>query len=90
MNIYALEGFKVKVTPETLKNGYNYDSDLVKKNLEINKSYTVLRTHVHSSSTDVILKEFPEIKFNSVNFEDITDQPVELNCNHADWYKYNK
>ena len=69
MNIWALENHKVKVTKESQKNGREYDSDRVKVLCDLGLICTVDHTHVHQSSTDVYLKEFPETRFNSVNFD---------------------
>lgn len=90
MNIWALEGHKVKVTENTINCGYESDSDEVKANCELEKEYTVDYTVVHSSSTDVYLKEFPNISFNSVNFEDVKEQDEEMDKEHEDWARYNR
>lgn len=85
MNIWALKGHIVKVTEATVNNGYDFDSEKVKKNLEIEKHYTVKYTNVGQSSTQVVLQEFPDLKFNSVNFVSVTQQPEELNQAHPDY-----
>lgn len=41
--------------------------------LEDNKVYEVDRSEVHSSYTKIYLKEFPNMKFNSVHFEECGD-----------------
>ena len=71
MCIYAPKGHKLKVTEQTFNNGYDLDKELITKYLEINKEYTVNFTNIGQSHTDVILKEFPDIAFNSVNFIDV-------------------
>lgn len=71
MCIYAPEGHKVKVTEYTKNNGYQYDTDLVIKHLIVGQEYTVHHTIVDNTHTDVVLKEFPNIEFNSVNFVDV-------------------
>ena len=38
--------------------------------LEVGKTYTVVDVEVHSWHTEVELKEFPKIMFNSVCFEE--------------------
>ena len=68
MNIYAKTGHKVKCV--TLDAGYKSDQETAKKYLEIGKEYIVERTEVDSWHTDVWLQEFPDVKFNSVFFED--------------------
>lgn len=86
MNIYALKGHKVRCT--TLSAGYSYDQEVAKKHLEIGKEYTVESTHVGRWNTDVFLKEFPKVKFNSVFFEDVIEQSKEDNQKHPDYRKY--
>jgi len=71
MNIYSKKGDKIKVTINTKYNGYTYDKELVEKYLEIDKEYTVEKTIVDRYHTDVILQEFPNKMFNSVNFENV-------------------
>jgi hypothetical protein len=90
MNIWALEGHKVKVTNKTINSGYKHDSEQVKKLCEIDKIYTVEHTEVHSCSTFVCLKEFPGVLFNSVNFEDAVEQSEEDDMRHEDWWIYNR
>lgn len=69
MNIYAKENDKVICKTHSA----GYTNDVEKKHLEIGKQYTVERTIVHQSSTEVFLKEFPGISFNSVFFEDFKE-----------------
>ena len=89
MNIYALEGHKVKVTEDTMNNGNNCDKNKIKKLCELNKEYTINFTNVGSWSTAVYLKEFPGESFNSVNFEDVIEQSEEDDKLHDDWNYYN-
>lgn len=69
MDIHAKEGTKVifdKCSKSQMNFGNNDDPNkFLKKGIE----YTVLRTEVHSYHTKVFLKEFPELKVNSVCFE---------------------
>lgn len=67
MDIYSKEGTKVVYQYPT--NGYTYDQEMAAKYLELGQEYTVERTEVYQSSTDVFLKEFPGICFNSVMFK---------------------
>lgn len=76
MNIYANRGSSVLVTKETAHNGYDYHKEDVEKYLEIGKLYTVHKTIVHSSSTEVYLMEFPDKKWNSVNFISYVPKPT--------------
>ena len=85
MHIFALKGFKVVVTEFSAKNGFGYDSVQVGKFLEIGKEYTVEKTEVHSSSTNVWLQEFPDIIFNASNFEDVSEQSKSDDQKHPDW-----
>lgn len=73
MNIYAKEGDKVIVTKKSINNGYECDKAKAQYLLEVGGIYTVDHTEVHSSCTDVYLKEFMHTSFNSVNFEDYND-----------------
>lgn len=77
MNIYANRGSSVLVTKETAHNGYDHDKKDVEDNLQIGKLYTVHKTIVHSSSTEVYLMEFPDKKWNSVNFISYVPKPSE-------------
>lgn len=75
MNIYAKCGDTVLVTKETAHNGYDSDKEKVEQYLQIGKLYTISETDVHSSSTTVYLKEFPDLSWNSVNFIDYVPKP---------------
>jgi hypothetical protein len=68
MNIHAKPGAKVVFSNP--KAGYPSDQKLAKEHLEVGKTYTVSVTDVDQSRTNVYLKEFPEIAFNSVLFSD--------------------
>jgi hypothetical protein len=70
MNIHAEENDKVIVTEETINYGYTLDKEQAKKYLTIGQIYNVDYTVVGDWHTDVYLKEFPTISFNSVNFDD--------------------
>jgi hypothetical protein len=85
MNIFALENHKVIVTEETSKCGFQGDQEQVQKLLEIGKEYTIEKTIVSSSYTSVFLKEFPNIVFNSVMFEDVVSQTEENDAKHLDY-----
>ncbi len=84
MNIFALKGYRVKVTEKTANNGTSSDKEKVKELLEVDKVYTVDHTDVHASNTNVYLIEFPDVVFNSSSFEGITIQPRELTMYHKD------
>lgn len=60
-----------KVVCYTLKGGYEYDEEIAKKYLEIGREYTVEKIVVHNWSTEIWLKEIPNVMFNSVFFDDI-------------------
>jgi hypothetical protein len=92
MNIYAVEGHKVKVATNELReivNGYDYDKNKVKENLSVDKEYTVLYTIVDRSRTEVRLKEIPKVYFNSVSFIDAVDQSYDDDKTHQDYSTYN-
>lgn len=88
MNIYALKNHKVKCT--TLSAGYDYHKKIAETYLEIGKEYVVEKTIVDSFHTDVFLQEFPGIKFNSVFFEDVTQQSKESDLLHPDYKRFKK
>jgi len=86
MNIYALEGHKVRCA--TLIGGYEDHETTARKYLEIGKEYTVEATSVDSWHTDVWLQEFPNVKFNSVFFEDAIEQSEETDKQHPDYRRF--
>lgn len=61
--------FKVIVTDKTKNNGYNSDMEKVKEHLELYVPYTLVSMNVDRSSGTLTLVEFPDIEFNTVNFE---------------------
>jgi len=71
MDIYSKQGSKVMVTSSTVSNGYTSDSDRVRELCEIDKPYTINHTEVGRYMTDIYLEEFPNIRFNSVNFVNV-------------------
>lgn len=73
MDIYAEKGTKVRFLNY---NGRESDLEYAQKYLKPNAEYTVNHTIVSGWSTDVILEEFPGIKFNSVMFEDDTEREM--------------
>ncbi len=87
MNIYALKGHKVKAT--SLNQGYQYHIENAEKYLKLDQIYTVDRTEVASSKTEVYLQEFPDIPFNSTMFEDLVPQSTEDDKKHPDYYEFN-
>jgi len=88
MEIYAIKGHLVKVTEETKNYGHSSDVELIKEKIQIGKTYTVDHTNVFGFRTEVFLEEIPGVAFNSVNFVDVTSQPVELSKKHKDYSKY--
>lgn len=90
MDIYAPEGHRVKVVTATLGNGQEWQRKLVNKHLKLNKEYTIQRTHVSSSSTNVFLKEVEGIMFNSVNFVDVCILSESIKQEHPDWIRYQR
>lgn len=61
--------FKVIVTDNTKNNGYQGDKDRVAELLELNKPYVLKTMDVGRSYSTIELVDFPNIHFNSVNFE---------------------
>jgi len=74
MDIYAVEGYKVIVTAETIENGYSVHTKKAKKYLKIDGVYRVEYTKVDDWHTDVYLKEIPHIAFNSVHFKEYENE----------------
>lgn len=68
MNIYAKEFDKVKYLGT---GGYDHHKETADKYLIIGNIYEVDYTEVQNWHTDVILKGFDGVKFNSVMFEDV-------------------
>lgn len=66
MDIYSKPGTKVIFdSPEC---GWPHDQETAAKYLTVGGLYTIAETVVHSSSTEVYLKEIPGVQFNSVLF----------------------
>lgn len=86
MNIYAIKGHKVRCC--TLNGGYDSDKEKANKYLNVSEEYTIEKTVVDNWHTDVYLEEFPNVKFNSVFFEDVTNQSEELDKQHLDYFRY--
>lgn len=88
MNIYALKGFKVRITGFTggLHSG---DRETTQRHLEIGKEYTVERTKVHSWHTEYYFQEAPDIAFSAFICDDISTQSAEEDKKHPDYAKYN-
>jgi hypothetical protein len=74
MDIYAKPGTKVVFC--NLDWGYAGDQEWAKKHLFPGQIYTVDHTEVYNWSSDVILKEVPGVKFNTVLFEEIEEEAV--------------
>ncbi len=70
MSLDAERGDRITVTARTIKNGYSGDQQKAEKYLKIGKIYIVQDLEVHEFSSAVILKEFPTVSFNTVNFID--------------------
>lgn len=70
MNINAQEGDKVIITEDSIENGYEFDKHRTKNHLKIGDIYTIDYSIIHKWSTEVFIKEVPNVSFNSVNFED--------------------
>lgn len=70
MDIYAKPGSLVRfrsLNPESVSYAGTNDP---KWFLKLNEVYTVRYTVVYDWHTEVILEEYPELRFNSVHFED--------------------
>jgi len=53
--------------------GLDYDQSIAEERLTVGETYTVDYAIIHSWFTDVYLKEFPGVAFNSVMFADIEE-----------------
>ena len=71
MNIYALEGDRVRFSNENA--GTENDQFLAEHYLQLNDIYTVDYAEVGNSHTNVYLKEVPGFSFNSVIFTDVEE-----------------
>ena len=88
MNIFAMEGHKVKCS--TFNAGMDYDQKKAERYLTVGNTYTVDHTVAESFSTEVYLKEFPLIAFNSVFFTDVEEQDLETTKKHPDYQRFSK
>jgi hypothetical protein len=86
MNIFALKGHKVTFVHPN--GGWPYDQQLAKTHLVLGNNYTIEKTIVDSYSTDVLLEEVPNIRFNAVIFDDKDSQDEEKDKLHPDYYRY--
>lgn len=75
MNIYAKNGHKVIFAYPT--HGRKSCQKLAERYLEHGEIYTVDFTDVGQSHTNVFLKEFPHVGFNSVLFKDAQNKEDE-------------
>lgn len=83
MNIFALPGYKVRVTKESLSNASFFTRT---DGLEVDKEYTVLETIPGRAFTRVVLEEMPDKTFNALLFVDVDEQTDEQDKNHP-YYK---
>ena len=73
MDLWSKHGTKVVLAqPEA---GYDSNRELVRKHLVPWAEYTIERTDVGDSHTDVYLIEVPGVRFNSVHFINASDLP---------------
>ena len=86
MEIYALKGHVV----QHIKTGINYyrsTKENAENHLTIGNIYTVERTEVFRSYTNVYLKGYDNIMFCSSQFMDAIKQPAHWSRSHWDfWY----
>lgn len=71
MNIQVEIGTKIKVTEDSIGNGYSSVEEKAREHLEIGGIYTIEDISIENWYTDVWVKEIPGVCFNSVSFEDI-------------------
>lgn len=95
MKLYAEKGHKVCVTEHSIKNGHDFDKEQVKKYLKVGQFYTIEKMDVYDFNSNVVLEEFPELIFNSVNFIDINlktsfDMENNTSINHENGNEANR
>lgn len=73
MDIYSPSG--TKVIFDSL-GGYPGDKEFAKKYLVLDNTYTVLFVDIGNFSSEVYLKEFPNIPFNTVLFKAINEEEL--------------
>jgi len=73
MEPYTPSGEKVTVTEDSINYGYDSDKEKANKLLKVGGIYTIDYTEVGGWHTDVYLKEFPGVYFNSVHFINVKD-----------------
>lgn len=73
MDIYTNPGKKVFAVFErgVLQHGHSHEKIEASRYLQPEKRYTIEKIDVWDWSSDVYLKEFPGIRFNSVHFENV-------------------
>lgn len=76
MNIAAQKGDKVIYSFPN--NGYISDQSICAKHLILGNEYTIEKIDIDGFSTDVYLKELPNICFNSVMFRDVEKPTLKL------------
>lgn len=83
MNVFALPGYKVRVTKESLSNAsFFMRTDGLEPGV-----YTVRETIPGRAFTRVILEEMPDKTFNALLFVDVDEQTEEQDKEHP-YYKY--
>ncbi len=75
MDIYSKPGSKVVF--EYPENGYEYDKEQALKLLRVGGIYTVERTCVYPSSTEVYFEEVKGASFNTVLFKSLEEKQME-------------
>lgn len=85
MNTYALPGFKVKITKDSLLLGNSWDNLQAEQFLHMGMEYTVQRTLRGKNKWKVELAEIPERLFSADIFIDISSQDEEKDKQHPDY-----
>ncbi len=57
-----------------IQHGTTFDKEQAQKHFVTGKVYTVDHTDIHSYHTNVYLKDFPDVNFNSVHFATVITQ----------------
>lgn len=71
MNIYSKPG--TKIVYDNLTDGYEWNRKHCDKYLEAGKEYTVCHIDIGNFSSEIYLKEFLNISFNTVMFSNVEE-----------------
>ena len=70
--------YECKVVYDKPENGRQGHKDTANKYLTVGETYTMYKKVIHSCHTEIFIKEYPEIAFNSVMFSDPSKQSISV------------